>query len=109
MARDRSQLQTLLENLLATDDEPDKTIEAYFQPPENVKMSYPCIVYKKDDVQTRFAGNAPYRVTKRWQVTVIDRDPDSEIPDKVAALPLCKFDRSFTVDGLNHDVFILFF
>jgi hypothetical protein len=40
---------------------------------------------------------------------VIDPDPDSPIVDAVAELPLCTYDRFFTADNLNHDVFNLFF
>lgn len=72
-------------------------------------MVYPCIVYKRDDVDVLYAGNRPYRSTKRYQVTVIDQDPDSEIPDKVASLPLSSFERHYTADYLNHDVFNVFF
>ena len=81
----------------------------YFQPPANVQMQYPCIVYKRDTATTEFAGNNPYRYSKRYQVTIIDRDPDSEIPDKVAALPMCTHNRFFTADNLNHDVFNIYF
>lgn len=81
----------------------------YFQPPPNTKMDYPCIVYRRDHITTEFADNEPYNIRKRYQVTVIDRDPDSLIPDKVANLPTCIFDRFFTADNLNHDVFSLFF
>jgi hypothetical protein len=83
--------------------------KAYFQPPANVEMQYPCITYQRDSARTVFADNAPYRHTKRYQVTVIDRTPDSEIPDKVARLPLCVFQRFFTADNLHHDVFDLYF
>jgi hypothetical protein len=109
MAQDRLQLQTLLENLLVTDEQPDAKLKVYFQPPANVQMEYPCVVYQRSYLDTKFAGNAPYRLTKQYLVTVIDRDPDSVIPDKVAALPLCSFDRAFVADSLNHDVFRLFF
>lgn len=98
----RLQLQSLLEEILGTD-------KVYFQPPTNVELSYPCIVYKRDFQSVQFGDNAPYRRTKRYQVTVIDRSPDSTIPDKVAALPMCLFNRFYTADGLNHDVFNLFF
>jgi hypothetical protein len=72
-------------------------------------MRYPCIVYKRDYAYTEFAGNLPYKYCKRYQVTVIDRDPDSPFPDKIAALPMCTFNRFFTADNLNHDVFNVFF
>jgi len=42
-------------------------------------------------------------------ITVIDQDPDSIIPDKVAAMPLSLFNRFYTVDNLNHDVYNVYF
>ncbi len=98
----RFQLQALLETLLGSRN-------VYFQPPTNVQMQFPCIVYKRDSADTEFADNNSYRYTKRYQVTIIDRNPDSGIPDKVASLPLCSYDRFFTADNLNHDVFNIFF
>lgn len=81
----------------------------YFQPPPTVKMVYPCIVYRRDSEHTKRADNILYGRRKRYSVTVIDRNPDSQIPDKVGDLPLCRFDRHFTANGLNHDVYQLFF
>jgi hypothetical protein len=81
----------------------------YFQPPSNDKMEYPAIVYQRDAADTNFADNNPYMITKRYQVTVIDYDPDSMIPDRIAALPQCVFERHFNADGLNHDVYTLYF
>lgn len=85
------------------------TRNVYFQPPESVKMQYPCIVYKRSSVNTRFADNELYMRKKRYTVTVIDKNPDSEIPDKVASIPMCAFDRHFTSDNLNHDVFSIYY
>lgn len=96
----RLQLHELLEQITST---------VYFQPPANVSLTYPCIIYKRDSARTEFADNTPYARKKRYQVTVIDKDPDSDLPDKVAALPMCLFDRFYTADNLNHDVFNLFF
>lgn len=81
----------------------------YFQPPPSITMQYPCIVYNRDDENVKHADNTKYSKKKRYLVTVIDRDPDSGIPDKISDLPLCLFDRFFTTDNLNHDVFKLFF
>jgi len=81
----------------------------YFQPPENIELKYPCIIYKRDFADTKFADDKPYNHTKRYMVTVIDQDPDSEIPDKVAAMPMSLFNRFYTADNLNHDVYSVFF
>jgi len=98
----RLELQDVLKGILETDN-------VYFQPPPNVQMEYPCIVYHRDYELTEHADDIPYKHMKRYLVTVIDRDPDSGIPDKIAALPLCVYDRFYTADNLNHDVYKLFF
>lgn len=95
-------LQSLLEGLLGNEN-------VYFQPPENVRMSYPAIVYNRDYQAVFFADNQPYHRRLRYQVTVIDRDPDSLIPDRVAELPLTTLVRHFTLDQLNHDIYDVYF
>lgn len=83
--------------------------KAYFQPPETVKMDYPCIVYQRSDIETEFADDNPYISNVQYQVTVIDADPDSSIPGKISVMPKCTFDRGFTASNLNHTVFNLFY
>ena len=85
------------------------TDNVYFQPPENITLEYPCIIYQRDYAETMFADDIPYNHTLRYVVTVIDRDPDSDIPGKVALMPMCLFNRFFTSDNLNHDVFRVYF
>lgn len=81
----------------------------YFQPPPSVQMQYPCIVYKRDGQSTEFANDNPYSRIQRYLVTVIDQNPDSVIHKEVGALPLCIYDRFYTADNLNHDVYRIFF
>lgn len=81
----------------------------YFQPPTEFKMTYDCIVYKREKIDSRYANNKPYHHTKRYSVTVIYRDPESPIPDKIADLPMCSHDRYFVSDNLHHDVFTLYY
>lgn len=98
----RLELQALLEGVL-------ESTNVYFQPPSNVQLKYPCIVYERDNAKTEFAGNKPYSYTKRYQVTVIDRNPDTSIPDKIAMLPLSNLSRIFTADNLHHYAYTLYF
>lgn len=98
----RLELQSFLESVLGSRN-------VYFQPPESVKMKYPCVVYSCSGVDTIFANNYPYRHKKRYKVTVIDKNPDSDIPNKFARLQLCRFDRQYAVNNLNHFVFTLYF
>lgn len=98
----RLELHEILVDILGTRN-------VYFQPPSNLQMQYPAIVYKREDIATSFAGNNPYRLTRRYRVTVIDRDPDSPLVDKVAHLPGCRYSANFVADGLHHDNFRLYF
>lgn len=98
----RVELQTLLEELLESEN-------VYFQPPQSFKMLYPCIVYSRSRIRPKFAGNKPYVLDKEYKVTVIYKNPDSNIPDKLAALPRCIFDRHFINDNLYHDVFTIYY
>lgn len=103
----RLEFQTLLTEILGTKDELESRV--YFQPPETIKMEYPCIVYKRSTINTIFANNIPYVTNTRYQVTVIDKDPDSNLPNKIGRLPTAKLDRHFTFNNLNHDVYNIYY
>lgn len=81
----------------------------YFQKPSNIQMEYPCIIYEQDDEEVLYADNEKYRTTARWQLTIVDHDPDSILPKMVGSLPMCAFDRRFPADDLHHTVYNLFF
>lgn len=98
----RLKLQALLEGITGAK-------KAYFQPPPSLAMTYPCIVYERDNTSTQHANNLPYRNMQRYQVTIMDYDPDSQLLAKVSRLPTASFSRHFTADKLNHDVFTLYF
>jgi hypothetical protein len=96
----RLELQSLLEGM---------TEHVYFQPPANIQIEYPCIIYTRDGTSSDHANNELYRHAKRYQVTVVDRDPDTELADKVESLRFVSFERAFAAGDLNHYVFTLFF
>lgn len=98
----RLELQTLFEDLLGSRN-------VYYQPPASVFMSYPAIVYSRNDIENDFADDSVYNQRIAYQVTVIDENPDSEYVKKVSMLPKCSYDRHFVSDNLNHDVFTLYF
>ena len=81
----------------------------YFQPPESVKLSYPCIVYERSDIAIKHAGNKPYYHKDEYTITVMDRDPDSVIPKTIASMPTARLNRHFVADNLNHDRFTIFY
>jgi hypothetical protein len=80
----------------------------YFQPPSNIALQYPCIVYKRSDENVKYADNGHFSLYLRYEVMIIDRDPDSPIPGLLRQLPLVSYDRFFAADDLNHDVYNLY-
>lgn len=88
---------------------PEGNKNLYFQPSDSLTLIYPCIIYSLDDVDIKHASNKPYNVTKRYKITVIDRDPLSVIADKVLLLQSIAFDRFYTSDNLNHYVYNLYY
>jgi len=98
----RLEFHDILKETLGSDN-------VYFQAPPSKAMAYPCIIYKRDQTDMKSADNRLYLHRVRYQVIVVDRNPDSVIPGKVAKLPLSIYDRFYTADGLNHDVFKIFY
>lgn len=98
----RLELQAIFEDILGSRN-------VYYQPPASVRMSYPAIVYSRKDIENVHANDSAYKQNLCYEVTVIDRDPDSDIVMTVVKLPFCSYDRHFTSDNLNHDVFTLYF
>ena len=83
---------------------------AYFQPPASIKLNYPCIVYSISSVNKQNANDKMYKSMNEYKVVVIDSDPDSEIPNKIIAhFPMCRFDRAYTSDNLNHSALSLYY
>ena len=98
----RPELHQILKDILGSDN-------VYFQPPASLRMLYPCIRYERDAMQIDHADDNPYMHRVRYLITVIDQNPDSTIHKGVANLPLCAYDRFYTAENLNHDVYRLFF
>ena len=106
----RAKLSTLLHSITGLAIDPKSGKEAvYYQPPNGTVMVYPCIVYERSDIYNLHADDNVYMQKHRWTVTVIDRDPDSDIVQQVSEIRGIQYERHFATDGLNHDIFTLFF
>lgn len=98
----RLQLQTLLEEILGSNN-------IYYQPPETIRMQYPAIVYSLNSIDNNNADDAPYIQSRSYEIILIERDPDSETINKLSRLPMCRFNRHYKADNLNHYVFTLYY
>lgn len=80
----------------------------YFQPPADIRMQYPAIVYSLDGANPDRANNSVYRHKKYYQVTYIDRRPDSPVVDRLIEFPHSSLSSHMKVDGLNQYVFRIY-
>lgn len=80
----------------------------YFQPPTNTHLDYPCITFNKTRARDYWANNALYEPIECYEVTLIDKNPDSKLFNQIRVLPYCSFDRSFRSDNLNHFTFTIY-
>lgn len=80
----------------------------YFQPPPNLKMKYPCIVYKQTGEQKLWANNKCHSNFKQWIVSYISKDVLDKATDEIALWPMCEFNRTYSVNGLSHTVYYIY-
>lgn len=99
----RLQLHSDLVNLLGTDN-------VYFQPPSNINIKYPCIIYSLDNIEATKADNTVYSRTVKYRLTYVDAKPTSIMVDNLSKLsPKIRFIRHYVVDNLNHYVFTIYY
>ena len=99
MAKTRLSLQAYLKT---------KTANVYYQPLEDVKLKYPCIVYSKTRIDGTFANDDVYKLDHAYLVVYLTFDPDDPLIDTLAKTPKCRFQREYVVNGLYHDAFIIY-
>lgn len=104
----RIELDNVLRAIIDITDPIDGDSHVYFQPPESRKMKYPAIRYKLKGYRKVYANNGAYRLTPSYEVTLIDRNPDSVYVEKMLQLQHCAFDRHYPSNDLNHFVFTLY-
>ena len=82
----------------------------YYQPPSNVKMSYPCIRFKLESVDEMYASNKLYRTMVKYQIIYITNKVNDDIITLLPSeLRYCTFDRPYSSDNLYHYVFNIFY
>lgn len=99
----RTDLHTKLVELFGSNN-------VYYQPPENLKMKYPAIIYYKDDIDKQSADNIGYILTDSYTVTVVSQLPDNPVINKILSeIPASSYDRSYISDKMNHDVLTIYY
>lgn len=81
----------------------------YFQPPENIKISYPCIIYSIDGYHTLRADDLLYNHKIEYMVILISTRSDIPLLEQILGLPLCRFNRAYKSDNLYHYVYSIYY
>lgn len=103
MSKPRTTLQHLLEQITGVK-------KVYFQAPSSVQMVYPCVRYSKSPPATKYADDMRYFGLNRYNLIVIDKDPDSMIPQRILdSFEYCSVDRFYASNNLNHTSITLYF
>lgn len=104
----QGELEALLGDYVARMD--DGSLAILFQPPENVKLRYPCVIYEYDSDYFRHADDRGYLSRQRYDVLVIDRDPDTELPAMIVNhFAYCSHNSRYAADNLIHDSISLYY
>lgn len=84
--------------------------KVYFQPPESLKLEYPCVIYELSNNKQDFADDSTYLSQRSYTVTIIDRNPDSILWEiAIKHFEMCSFNRYFVSNNLNHYVLNLYY
>lgn len=82
----------------------------YFQPPESLKLKYPCFIYNLSSITPIYADDKTYKYHRRWQITYVTQKPDDDLIEiMLSRFKMITFDRHFTSDRLNHYIFNLYY
>lgn len=98
---DRLQLHTELLKFMSN---------VYFQPPSNLQMVYPCIVYNKTGKNRHFGNDVIYLSQQGYQLTVVEKNPDSKVADNIENhFQHCAINQYFVKDNLHHTTLSLYY
>lgn len=81
----------------------------YYQPPSNLKIHIPGLIYRKNKIHTIKADNRFYGRADEYILTYISKTVDDEVILRILELEMCTHDRRYTADNLYHDVFTLYY
>jgi hypothetical protein len=82
----------------------------YFQPPETIKLHYPCIVYSAGEDLGRYADNLHYLKADCYDVQIIAKDPTFELFETFTSKwQYAREKVPFTAENLNHHNYTVYF
>lgn len=109
MGKTRLDLDAELRKILA-EQYGDNKVYIYFQPPSGDRLKYPCITYYRNSTEDDKADNRRYLSHTRYTINWIGETPSGPLIDKILdTFQFCTHDNTYVSNGLNHDVFTIYY
>jgi len=98
----RTKLELYLRQIIGSNN-------TYFQPPESVKMQYPCIVWNLAKVPAKYANDKVYLTNPKYVLRYITRVPDDPMKDTLVTTLGVPIIQTYAKDGLYHYIYELYY
>lgn len=109
MGKTRLELDAELRKILS-DTYGDRCVNIYFQPPSGSMLKYPCITYYRNNTGDEKADNRRYITHTRYTINWIGETPSGPLIEKILdSFKFCTHDNTYVMNGLNHDVFTIYY
>ena len=106
----RHELHGELKGLLGTTEKTGNEARCFYQPPESIKLTYPCIVYSRESPHVFRADNVLYNRKHHYGLIYITDDPDDALADAIEThFQMCRLTRVYVADNLNHYYYDLYY
>lgn len=82
----------------------------YYQPPSNVKLVYPCVLYNQNVGDSKKASNKLYTYKESYDITFIFRTSNDNIVNSMLTeFTYCSESRRYIAENLYHYTFTLYY
>lgn len=82
----------------------------YFQPPESIKLKYPCVIYSKQPFRTVRANNTAWINNRPYRVVIVCSDGDNKFAEMLLnGFKYCSYDSRYISNNMYHDSLTIFY
>lgn len=82
----------------------------YYQPPSDITMKYPCIIYNKDTPLQSNANDFNYISIDKYILTIVEYKADTGVAEKIRdAFRTARISQKYIADRLHHTKIELYF
>lgn len=82
----------------------------YFNPPESVRMKYPCVRFRRSGMSTTSANNSRYLILDRYDAVYITYEADDPMVHTIVRhFKHCRHVQQVIKDGLVDENYVLYY